>query len=92
MRLSVGRTGSCHDSAVAESFFATLENEMYSLRNWDTRDEARHAVFEFIEARCNRQRLHSTIGYEIPAECMDAFMSRMEAALAGGEEAMPLAA
>ena len=92
MRLSAGRTGSCPDNAVAESFFATLKNEMYSLRPWDTRDEARHAVVEFIEAYYNRQRPHSTIGYEIPAERMDAFMERMETALAGGEEAMPLAA
>ena len=29
VRLSVGRTGSCHDNAVAESFFANLKNEMY---------------------------------------------------------------
>lgn len=86
VRLSAGRTGSCHDNAVAESFFATLKNEMYSLRPWDTRDEARHAVVEFIEAYYNRQRPHSTIGYEIPAERMDAFMERMETALAGGEE------
>ena len=50
VRLSVGRTGSCHDNAVAESFFATLKNEMYHLRKWPTRDEARHAVVEFIES------------------------------------------
>lgn len=92
VRLSVGRTGSCHDNAVAESFFATLKNEMYSLRSWDTRADASHACVEFIEAYYNRQRPHSTIGYEIPAERMGAFMSRMESALAGDEEAMPLAA
>ena len=86
VRLSAGRTGSCHDNAVAESFFATLKNEMYSLRPWDTRGAARHAVVEFIEAYYNRQRPHSTIGYEIPAERMDAFMERMETVLAGGEE------
>ncbi|MBM6776403.1 IS3 family transposase [Collinsella tanakaei] len=85
VRLSVGRTGSCHDNAVAESFFATLKNEMYSLRGWATRAEARHAVVEFIEAYYNRQRPHSTIGYQIPAERMEAFMSRMETALAGDE-------
>ena len=56
VRLSVGRTGSCHDNAVAESFFATLKNEMYSLRSWATRAEARHAVVGFIEGFYNRQR------------------------------------
>ena len=95
VRLSVGRTGSRHDNAVAESFFATLKNEMYSLRSWATRDEARLSVFEYIEGYYNRQRPHSTIGYQIPVERMDAFMGRIEAALAGDGETggeVPLAA
>ncbi|MCF6412997.1 IS3 family transposase [Collinsella tanakaei] len=92
VRLSAGRTGSCHDNAVAESFFAALKNEMYSLRSWATRAEARHACVEFIEGYCNRRRPHSTIGYETPAERMGAFMSRMEAALSEGGGEAPLAA
>lgn len=92
VRLSVGRTGSCHDNAVAESFFATLKNEMYSLRSWATRAEARHACVEFIEGYYNRQRPHSTIGYQIPAERMGAFMERMETAFAGDGGKVPLAA
>ncbi|WP_435841478.1 integrase core domain-containing protein [Streptomyces griseofuscus] len=28
VRLSVGRTGQCWDNALAESFFATLKNEL----------------------------------------------------------------
>ena len=32
------RTGSCHDNAVAESFFAPLKNEMYYRRSIPTRD------------------------------------------------------
>ena len=77
--MSVGRTGSCHDNAVAESFFATLKNEMYHLRKWPTRDEARHAVVEFIESYYNRRRPHSTIGYKTPAEVMDGFFERTAA-------------
>ncbi len=76
VRLSVGRTGSCHDNAVAESFFATLKNEMYHTRSFATREEAKHAVIEYIEAYYNRKRPHSTIGYRIPAEAMDAFFER----------------
>ena len=76
VRLSVGRTGSCRDNAVAESFFATLKNEMYHLRKWPTREEARHAVVEFIESYYNRRRPHSTIDYRIPAEVMDGFFER----------------
>ena len=59
-----------------ESFFATLKNEMYHTRSFATREEARHAVVEYIEAYYNRKRPHSTIGYRIPAEAMDAFFER----------------
>ena len=76
VRLSVGRTGSCYDNAVAESFFGTLKNECYSLRKWKTRIDARNGVIDFIEHRYNRMRPHSTIGYQVPAKVMDAFFER----------------
>ena len=80
VRLSVGRTGSCHDNAVAESFFGTLKNECYSLRKWATREDARNAVIDYIERRYNRNRPHSTIDYEVPAQVMDAFFERTKPA------------
>ena len=92
MLVSVTQDGSPYDNAVAESFFATLKNEMYSLRSWAARAEARHACVEFIEGYYNRQRPHSTIGYQIPAERMGAFMERMETAFAGDGGKVPLAA
>ena len=88
VRLSCGHTGSCHDNAVAESFFATLKNETCYRRSFPTRDSARHAVIEFIEAYYNRRRPHSTIGYKVPAEAMAAFFERTEPK----PEAMPMAA
>ena len=81
VRLSVGRTGSCHDYAVAESFFGTLKNECYSLRKWATRGDARNGVIDYIERRYNRNRPHSTIGYQVPAKAMDAFFERTEPAV-----------
>lgn len=86
VRLSCSRTGSCHDNAVAESFFATLKNEMYYRRSFPTRNSAKHAVIEFIEAYCNR-RPHSTIGYKVPAKAMAAFFERTEPK----PESMPMA-
>ena len=91
VRLSVGRTGSCHDNAVAESFFGTFKNEMYHLRSFATREEARIASVEYVEGYYNRRRPHSTIDYEIPAEKMEAFLARMGAMLAR-ESQLPLAA
>lgn len=76
VRLSCSRTGNCHDNAVAESFFATLKNEMYYRESFATRVAAKHAVIEFIEVYYNRKRPHSTIGYRVPAEAMDAFFER----------------
>lgn len=49
MRPSVGRTGSCHDNAVAESFFASLKDEMCHLGSFATRAEARVAVVDYVE-------------------------------------------
>ncbi len=88
VRLSAGRTGSCRDNAVAESFFATLKNEMYHLRIWPTRAEARHAVVGYVEGYYNRRRPHSTIGYQVPAEKMESFFKRTE----GCAEGLPMAA
>jgi putative transposase len=70
LRTSVGRTGVCWDNAAAESFFATLKNEMYHRHRFDTRTRARFAVAEYIEMFYNRQRLHSALGYRTPAEAL----------------------
>jgi transposase InsO family protein len=70
VRLSVGRTGSAHDNAVAESFFAALKNEMYYQQVFKTRGRARLAVAEYIEIYYNRNRPHSTLDYRTPAESM----------------------
>lgn len=64
VRLSCSHTGNCHDNAVAESFFATLKNEMYYRRSFRTRKEAKMSVIWFIETYYNRKRPHSTIGYK----------------------------
>lgn len=64
---SMSRKGNCWDNAVAESFFATLKNELLPERPFPTRAAARCAIFDYIEIFYNRQRRHSTIGYLTPA-------------------------
>ena len=61
---SMSRTGNCWDNAVAESFFATLKLELEL--DFDTRPQARAAVFEYLEVFYNRQRRHSAISYATP--------------------------
>ena len=70
VRASVGRTGVCWDNAAAESFFATLKNEMYYRERFATRARARFAVAEYIEIFYNRRRVHSHLGYRTPAEAL----------------------
>ena len=63
---SMSRKGNCWDNAVAESFFHTLKTELVHHRDFNTRAEASAEIFEYIEVFYNRQRLHSTNGYEAP--------------------------
>jgi len=67
--LSVSAKRECLDSAVAESFFATIKRELIDARAWPTREGLRRTVFEYIEGWCNTRRLHSTLGYLSPAQC-----------------------
>ena len=48
------------------SFFATLECELLAQHSFRTRNEARAAVFEFLEVFYHRQRRHSALGYLAP--------------------------
>ncbi len=64
---SMSRRGDGYDNAVVESFFATLERELIQQSDWHTREEARRAIFEYIEVWYNRERLHSSLGYRSPA-------------------------
>jgi putative transposase len=68
MRASMSRSGDCWDNAVVESFFATLKTELVEGADWRTRDEARAALFEYLEVWYNRRRRHSTLGYRSPAD------------------------
>lgn len=65
---SMGRRGDAFDNAVAESFFATLETELFDRRTFKTRDQARLEVFDFVEGFYNPRRRHSALGYRSPAE------------------------
>jgi len=65
---SMSRRGDCWDNAVAESFFASLKLELVYQVQWQTRAEARTAIFEYLELFYNRRRRHSSLGYLSPVE------------------------
>ena len=64
---SMSRKGNCWDNAVAERFFRSLKCEQTNDRIYETRDDLRKDVFDYIEVFYNRQRRHSTLGYLSPA-------------------------
>jgi transposase InsO family protein len=63
---SMSRKGNRWDNAPTESFFASLKKEMVYRTRFETREQARTAVFECIEVWYNRKRRHSAIGYISP--------------------------
>ena len=69
---SMSRTGNCYDNAVVESFFGTLKTELTHHEDYQTRQQARQSIFEYIEVFYNRQRKHSSLGYVAPAQYEDA--------------------
>jgi putative transposase len=68
IRQSMSRKGNCWDNAVPESFFHTLKTELIHHQTYQTRADARQAVFEYIEVFYNRERLHSANGYLSPLD------------------------
>jgi len=63
---SMSRKGDCWDNAPKESFFGTLKCELSLHRLRLSREQAHRKVFEYIEVFYNRQRLHSSLGYQSP--------------------------
>jgi len=60
--------GNCYDNAVSESFFHTLKTELIYHSKFETKAEARIAIFSFIEIWYNRKQLHSYLHYMSPVE------------------------
>ena len=79
---SMSRRGNCLDNAPMESFFASLKKEHVHQACFRTREEARAAVFDYIEVFYNRQRLHSGIGYRTPSEARATMMREVAMATA----------
>ena len=68
IHLSMSGVGDCYDNAAMESFWGTLKTELVYHRNYQTREEARQSVFQYIECWYNRRRRHSAIGYKSPEQ------------------------
>jgi len=72
---SMSRKACCWDNAVAESFFGSLKQELVYHCRFKTREEAKSAIFEYIEVFYNRLRLHSTLSYRTPDDLEQAALA-----------------
>jgi transposase InsO family protein len=80
IRQSAGRTGSCFDNALAESFNAAVKVELVHRTVYPTRKKAKNDIARYIELRYNQTRLHSALGYRTPQEVHDEYLDRQLAA------------
>ena len=65
---SMSRKGNCYDNATMEAFWSTLKLELIYRQQFDNATQVRHALFDYIEVFYNRRRLHSSLGYQTPAQ------------------------
>ena len=75
---SMSRRGNCWDNAVAESFFNTLKLELENLGQYQTRQQAKREIFEYIEVFYNRKRRHTANKYLAPEKYEISFDSRSD--------------
>jgi putative transposase len=68
---SMGRKGNCLDNAPMESFFGSLKAELVHRTRFPTKEAARRAIFEYVEAFSNRRRRHSGLGFLSPAQAYE---------------------
>ena len=75
VEVRMSRTANCWDNAAMEAFFASLAKECANRKKFQKRQEARTAIFEYIECFYNPVRLHSTLRYGSPAAFEQAYTS-----------------
>ena len=64
----------CYDNAAMESFWSSLKNELVHHEPFANIDQARLAIFDYIELFYNRKRLHSALGYQSPVDFENQFV------------------
>jgi len=68
MQPSMNGRKTAYDNAVAESFFSNLKNEWVHHHDFMTREDAKLAIFDYIECFYNRNRIHQSLRYRAPDE------------------------
>jgi len=64
---SMSRRGNCYDNAFVESFFSQMKKEL-SKKVFETKQEAREEIIDYVNSWYNKQRVHSALGYITPQQ------------------------
>ncbi len=70
--------GNCYDNAMAESFFHTLKIEKVYWEKYETREQARVSIYNYIELYYNVKRRHSSIDYMSPKDFEELYYKKLE--------------
>ena len=60
--------GNCYDNAAMESFFSSLKKEKTRGKTYNTREELKAEIFDYINVFYNRTRWHSYLNYLSPVQ------------------------
>lgn len=71
----MSREANCWDNAVRESFFKSLKPERVAHVRFETRQQARTHIVDWIEGFYNRRRLQSALGYRTPLQARQQLMA-----------------
>ncbi|MCT9853055.1 IS3 family transposase, partial [Priestia megaterium] len=71
MKQSFSQKGCPYDNACIESFHAILKKEEVYHTQYTDYSAAKLAIFQFIEGWYNRNRIHSSLGYQTPQAIED---------------------
>lgn len=78
MTCSMSRKGNCWDNAPAESWFNSFKNERVHGGRFATHEDMTATAFEYIEVFYNRQRQHSTLGYQSPVRFLQDWLAAQQ--------------
>jgi len=65
-KTSMSRKGNCYDNACIESFHSIIKKELIFHEKYETKEQAKASVFEYIECFYNYKRIHSNNRYQSP--------------------------
>ena len=74
---SYSKKGYPYDNASMESFNAILKKEEVNVNTYETFNEAKLALFEFIESWYNNKRIHSSLDYITPNEKYNNYIANL---------------